>query len=705
MKIKNSQNKLLNIIQEMTIEEKIGQLYQAPFFSDVVTGHAFDASSTIERIKKGMVGSVLSVHKEETLYDLQKTAVESSRLGIPLLFAFDVIHGYRTSFPINLALSNTWDADLVERVSKTVAFETSHKGIHLTFSPMVDLVRDPRWGRVMESNGEDPYLSSVLAKAYIDGYQQGDLSKEGSIAACVKHFIGYGLSEAGREYNTVDLSKRLLYNMYLPPFKTAINAGVSMVMTAFNTVFDRPATANKFLLKDILRDQLSFNGVIISDYTSSEEIIHHKVAEDMADVAFQCFDAGLDMEMVSESYMHHLKTWIEKGLLSLQALDQAVLRVLKLKDSLGLFDDPYGYFYKDSNQYVLTEQAIKLSKEAAEKSMVLLKNHDQILPLKKSDKIVLCGPMIDQQDLIGEWSALADKKDVISIVDAFKNDGDFEILSNQATDIRHADKVILALGEAGDQAGEGNSKVDINLPEDQVTYVRKIYDLNPNIILVIFAGRPLIITEVDALAQAVLYAYQPGLQAGPAIKSLLSGESIPSGKLSMTIPYHQGQIPIYYNHYQTGRPFDPKRPKYRYNSRYRDCKNDPLYPFGFGLSYASFIYKNLSISKQTLKKYDKLLVSVDCTNDSNHRADEIIQLYIEAMSFSVARPVNELKAFKKITFEPYETKTINFELTVQDFRSYNITMDYTAENRQYRVKVGPNSKDLMVETIRVIDQS
>lgn len=705
MKIKNAQNKLLNILKKMTMEEKIGQLYQAPFFSDVVTGHAFDASSTIERIKKGMVGSVLSVHKEETLYDLQKTAVESSRLGIPLLFAFDVIHGYRTSFPINLALSNTWDVDLIERVSKMVAFETSHKGIHLTFSPMVDLVRDPRWGRVMESNGEDPYLSSVLAKAYIDGYQQGDLSKEGSVAACVKHFIGYGLSEAGREYNTVDLSKRLLYNMYLPPFKTAINAGVSMVMTAFNTVFDRPATANKFLLKDILRDQLSFNGVIISDYTSSEEIMNHKVAEDMADVAFQCFDAGLDMEMVSESYMHHLKTWIEKGLLSVQALDQAVLRVLKLKDNLGLFDNPYGYFYKDSDQYILTEQALNLSKESAEKSMVLLKNHDQILPLKKSDKIVLCGPMIDQQDLIGEWSALAEKKDVISIVDAFKNDGDFEILNNQATDIRRADKVILALGEAGDQAGEGNSKADINLPEDQVTYVRKIYDLNPNIILVIFAGRPLIITEVDALAQAVLYAYQPGLQAGPAIKSLLSGDSIPSGKLTMTIPYHQGQIPIYYNHYQTGRPFDPKRPNYRYNSRYRDCKNDPLYPFGFGLSYASFIYKNLSISKQTLKKYDKLLVSVDCTNDSNHRADEIIQLYIEAMSFSVARPVNELKAFKKMTFEPYETKTINFVLTVEDFRAYNITMDYTAEKRQYRVKVGPNSKDLMMETIRVIDQS
>ena len=691
-----------NLLKKMTIKEKIGQLYQAPYFSDVVTGHKKDTSGTLKRIKEGMVGSILSVHDESVLYDLQKIAVEESRLGIPILFAFDVIHGYHTSFPINLALSNSWDTSLIEKVSKVVAYETAHKGIHLTFSPMLDIVRDPRWGRVMESNGEDPYLSGVLGQAYIKGYQQDNLSNENTIASCAKHFIGYGLSEAGREYNTVDLSDRALHNIYLPPFKMAVEEGVPMVMTSFNTVFDVPSTANKYLLKNILRDKLKFDGVIISDYTSTEEIISHKIASNLKEVAYKCFDAGLEMEMVSESYIKHLQDLIENQELSEKDLDRSVERILDLKEKLGLFDNPYGYFYENSDQYVLTEDHRRLSKEAAEKSIVLLKN-DDILPINDKQSIVLCGPFSDSQDLIGEWKALSKTSDVITIKDAFM-DSKYTILDeNKDEDIRKADCIIMALGEAGNQAGEGNSKTDLNISKEQEDYFDKIYALNQNIVLIIFAGRPLILTKFDRLAKAILYAYQPGLEAGPAIRDLIMGHINPSAKLTMTFPYHQGQIPIYYNHYQTGRPFDPSKPDYRYNSRYIDSPNDPLYVFGHGLSYSNFKYENLQLSQSSLKGDESLKVSIDIFNDSDYPGDEIVQLYIEALSFSVSRPVNELKAFKKVTFKAHERKTIDFELDINDFKSYNIDMIYTAEKSYYYVKVGRSSSDLLSKKILVND--
>lgn len=691
-----------NLLKKMTIKEKIGQLYQAPYFSDVVTGHKKDTSGTLKRIKEGMVGSILSVHDETVLFDLQKIAIEESRLGIPILFAFDVIHGYHTSFPINLALSNSWDTSLIEKVSKVVAYETAHKGIHLTFSPMLDIVRDPRWGRVMESNGEDPYLSGALGQAYIKGYQQNDLSNENTIASCAKHFIGYGLSEAGREYNTVDLSNRALHNIYLPPFKMAVEQGVPMVMTSFNTVFDVPSTANKYLLKNILRDTLKFDGVIISDYTSTEEIISHKIASDLKEVAFKCFDAGLEMEMVSESYIKHLQDLIENQELAEKALDRSVERILDLKEKLGLFDNPYGYFYENSDQYVLTDAHKNLSKQAAEKSMVLLKN-DDLLPINDKQSIVLCGPFSDSQDLIGEWKALSKTSDVVTIKDAFM-DSKYTILDeNKDEDIRKADCVIMALGEAGNQAGEGNSKTDLNISKDQEDYFDKIHALNQNIVLIVFAGRPLILTKFDGLAKAILYAYQPGLEAGPAIRDLLTGQANPSGKITMTFPYHQGQIPIYYNHYQTGRPFDPSKPDYRYNSRYIDAPNDPLYVFGHGLSYSNFKYENLKLNQSSLTDNESLKVSIDIVNDSDYHGDEIVQLYIEALSFSVSRPVNELKAFKKVFFKAHERKTIQFELDINDFKSYNIDMIYTAEKSYYYVKVGRSSSDLLSEKILVND--
>jgi beta-glucosidase len=695
--------KVNSLLSKMTLNEKIGQLYQAPYFSDIVTGHSFDSSQTIKRIKGGMVGSILSVHDEDVIRKLQKTAVEESRLGIPLLFAFDVIHGYKTSFPINLALSNTWDETLVKKIAKAIAYETSHRGLHLTFSPMLDLVRDPRWGRVMESNGEDPYLSSILGKAYIEGYQQNDLSNSDSVAACAKHFIGYGHVEAGREYNTVDISKRVLYNMYLPQFKTAINANVSMIMTSFNTVFDVPATANKTLLKDILRDELKFKGVTISDYTSTEEIINHKIADDLKDVAKQCFNAGLDHEMVSESYIQHLNELVQEKTVSENDINESVKRMLSLKYELGLFDKPYAYLYENSNQYLLNESTVKLAREAAEKSIVMLKN-DQILPISKDKKIVLCGPYVDSKDVIGEWAALCKKDDVTSIKEAFINNNYSNMNDETKDNVKNADIILMALGEPGSHAGEGNSKANIYLDKTQKEYFDSIRKINPNIVLIVFAGRPLIISHYHQYAKAILYAYQPGMETGNAIYNLVTGKVSPSAKLTMTLPYHEGQIPIYYNHYNTGRPYDEKRPKYRYNTRYIDCPNEPLYPFGYGLSYGNIKYLDFEIDKQIFKKYDKLSIKVTVENDNQYAVDEIVQCYIEAITYSVSRPVNELKSFKRVTFKPFEKKIIEFELSIEDFRAFNLNMEWTAEHRKYKVKVGPNSRDLISKKIEVVDE-
>ncbi|MFP4287369.1 MAG: glycoside hydrolase family 3 N-terminal domain-containing protein [Candidatus Izemoplasmataceae bacterium] len=699
----DKQEFLDKLLESMTLEEKIGQLYQAPYFSNVVTGHAFDSSDTIKDIKEGKVGSVLSVHDSKTLRALQDAA-KSSRLKIPLLFCFDVIHGYKTAFPINLALSNTFDPALIKEVSEMIAYETSHAGLHLTFSPMVDLVRDPRWGRVMESNGEDPYLSSMLAKAYVEGYQQNDLTSPNTVAACVKHFAGYGFSEAGREYNSVDISKRTFYQMVLPPFEAAINANVSMVMSSFNVLFDVPATANKFLLKDVLRDELSFDGVLISDYTSTEEIIQHKIAKDLKEVAFKCFDAGLEHEMVSKSFKDHLGALVLEGKIKEEAINLAVMRMLTLKYDLGLFDNPYSYFYDDESAYMQTEAVRKKSLEAAEKSMVLLKN-DQALPLKKSEKVALIGPFLDSKDIIGEWAALCEIKDTVSVLDAFKKGTQpFKVFSDDSiyeTSFEGIDKIVLVLGENAHHAGEGNSKTNLYLDDSQMALFDALKEKNIPVVVVIFAGRPLILSSLDKEADAILYAYQGSHYSGQAIYNLLTGSSIPSGKITMSFPYHEGQIPVYYNHLNTGRPFDPSRPKYRYNTRYIDAPNAPLYSFGHGLSYAKFIYENVKLDKESLTQNETLRVSVDVTNDSPYEADEIIQVYIEALSFSVSRPVNELKAFKRVSFKANETKQVTFSLTLNDFRYYNIDMIFTAEDHDYLVKVGPSLNALTVKKVHI----
>ena len=698
---------IINLLHKMTLQEKIGQLQQTSYFSDVITGHELDTSQTLQQIRDGKIGSILSVYDVTILRELQRIAVEETRLGIPLFFAFDVIHGYRTAFPINLALAGSFDPDLIERVARASAYEASHAGMHLTFSPMVDIVRDPRWGRVMESNGEDPYLSGVLAASYVKGYQGANLSHPGQLAACVKHFAGYGFSEAGRDYNTVDLSLRRLQTVVVPPFKEAIDAGVSMVMTGFNVVFDRPATANQFLLQDILRQQLGFKGVVISDYSSTEEIIEHKVATDLKDVAYQTFTAGIDHEMGSTSFQSHLAALIEEGKISEDALDDAVGRVLSLKEEMGLFENPYRNFYDKHEQYFLTDETKELALEAAEKSIILLKN-DNCLPLASSN-IALVGPFSTSQDVIGEWPALTRKDEVTSLYQAWENQGVEidcfpEMVDVQQIDLSKYDAVIVTLGEPGNEAGEGYSKVDISIKQEQRELFDFVTSKHGNVIAVVFAGRPLVITEIDQKAQAVLYAFQPGTQTGPALMNIITGKTNPSAKCAMTFPSHQGQIPLYYNHYKTGRPLNPNDPMYRYRTHYIDQSNDPLYPFGYGLTYGHVLIDSMKLSKTELSKNDNLKVTVSLSNPSSVEVTEVIQVYIEALSYSVARPVNELKRFQRLTLQPNETTSVDFTLSIDDFRSYNIDMEWTAETRDYLVKVGLSSVTTMESNVHIIDE-
>ena len=695
------------LLSTMTLQEKIGQLQQTSYFSDVITGHELDTSETLQQIRDGKIGSILSVYDVSILKKLQRLAVEESRLGIPLFFAFDVIHGYRTAFPINLALAGSFDPELIERVAKVSAYEASHAGMHLTFSPMVDIVRDPRWGRVMESNGEDPYLSSVLAASYVKGYQGANLSNPGQLAACVKHFAGYGFSEAGRDYNTVDLSLRRLQTVVVPPFKEAIDAGVSMVMTGFNVVFDRPATANHFLLQDILRQQLGFKGVVISDYSSTEEIIDHKVATDLKDVAYQSFTAGIDHEMGSTSFQSHLAALIEEGKVSEAAVDEAVGRVLALKEEMGLFENPYRNFYPEHEQYFLTDETKQIALEAAEKSIILLKN-DNCLPLS-SNNIAIVGPFSTSQDLIGEWPALTRKDEVTSLYQAWKNQGIEidcfpEMTDVKLVDLTKYDAVIVTLGESGHEAGEGHSKVDLTLKQEQRDLFELVSSKHSNVIAVVFAGRPLVITEIDQKAQAVLYAFQPGTQAGIALMNIITGKTNPSAKCAMTFPSHQGQIPLYYNHFKTGRPLDPNDPMYRYRSHYIDQSNDPLYPFGYGLTYGQILIDSMRLSKLELSMNDTLKVTASLSNPSLFEVTEVVQVYIEALSYSVVRPVNELKRFKRVTLHPNQTKSVEFSLSIEDFRSYDIDMKWTAEKRDYVVKVGLSSNTSLESKIHIIDE-
>ena len=686
-----------NLMKKMTLKEKIGQMYQAGHNQTVTTGPEFDSSDTVKNIKEGHVGSVIGINDPYMIYTLQKASVEHSPNKIPLLFCNDIIHGCNTAFPINLAMSCSFSPSLIEKASYYSAYESSHSGINLTFSPMLDLVRDPRWGRVMESNGEDPYLSSVLAKSYIKGYE-GNRVSSSSVLSCAKHFLGYGAAVAGREYNSVDLSLRSIKNFYLPPFKAAIDASCSMVMTSFNTLNDVPMTANKYYLRNVLRDNLNFKGVTISDFTSSTELIEHRVAKNDKDVARVCLNAGLDHEMISRSYIDYLEELVEENQVNEELIDEACFRVLRLKYLYGLFDDPYRNIYFNYNDYILTDEIKKASLEVALESSVLLKNKNNILPLNKTSDTLFFGSKFFEKNLLGSWRGKANEKDCLSINEfVLKNkypnitfsSGDYKDLS-----LDNISTVVLAVGEESEDSGEAKSRTNISLSKKDKEKILHFKSKNVNIIVVIFSGRPLILTDIINDVDAALYVWQLGTMASEAIIKTLYGESNPSGKLSMTLPRNVGQIPIYYNSLPTGRPYSKEVDYDFYRSKYLDSSNEPLFKFGYGLSYSKFIYSDIKLSKDVLKDNESIKLSVEVKNDSKFSGKEVVELYIRANNFSVSRPNYELKRFKKVFIESNQTKEVSFFLTKADFAYYNIDLEFTSEFGEYTIFVGSNLDSL-----------
>lgn len=699
-----NKDEIKNLLNSMTLDEKIGQLYQTIYTGSANTGPTFNTSNVIIDLKKGLIGSILGLCDNKVIYDLQKVAVEETRLHIPLLFCNDIIHGCRTIFPINLAMSCSWNVDLIEKASKVAAFESSHSGVHLTFSPMLDLTRDPRWGRVMEGNGEDPYLSSKLASSYVKGYQQKNISGENAIASCAKHFVGYGACVGGRDYDSVDMSDTMLYNFYLPPFKEAINSDVKMVMSGFHSYNNLPVTGNGYLLKKTLRKKLKFKGVTISDYNSVSELINHKVCKNEYDAANLAFNAGLDIEMVSDCYINNLKELINNNKISLKDLDEKVYSVLMLKNELGLFENPYGKIYPDFEKYFLLDDSVTTAKEVASESIVLLEN-DGTLPLNKFNKTLFIGPFVDEKKVIGSWGGKANFNDTITLKEALDNkkynycyienyinkDCGIDISEVKKYDF---DTIVYTIGETQSESGESRSKVDLTIPKIQDQLLDELIKLNKKIILVIFAGRPLILTKYkdyfeNKLISGIVYAWFLGTTSGEVLIDTLYGHINPSGKLSMTFPNSIGQIPIYYNRNSSGRPFKENENN-EYRLRYIDCSLKPLYPFGYGKSYSNFEYSNIYLDKDIMSKKSKIKVSCNVTNNSNIGGKEIVQLYIECLCGKYVRPIKELKGFKKIYLKPKETKNVSFYLSYKDLAFYvNDKLNY--DYGDYLIYLGPNS--------------
>ena len=697
------------LLKEMTLEEKIGQL--TLFTSDWdVTGPAI-RDNYIDDIKSGKVGAIFNAYTAEYNMNLQKIAVEETRLGIPLLFGYDVIHGHRTIFPIPLAESCSWDLEAIEKSAHIAAIEAAAEGIHWTFAPMVDIGRDPRWGRVAEGAGEDTYLGTLIAFARVQGFQGDDLSATDSILACAKHFAAYGAAQAGRDYNTVDISKRELWSTYLPPFKGALDGGVATFMSAFNELDGLPCTGSKYLLTEVLRDKWGFKGFVVSDYTSINEMICHGVSEDEKNAGELAFSAGLDMDMQGAVYYNHIKDLLDEGKITMEQIDNSVRRILELKYRKGLFDDPYRYC--DINlekERVFTEENLKAAEDMARKSIVLLKNEGELLPLEKDIKtIALIGPLADdKRSLIGSWSAAGNWEKAISVKEGVeeKVSSGTEILYAKGCEVNSDDKsgfqeaikaaessdiVIAVVGESYDMSGEAASRSDLDLPGVQKELLMELKKTGKPVVMVLMNGRPLTISREGEIMDAIVETWFLGTQAGPAIADVLFGDYNPSGKLTITFPRNTGQIPVYYNMKNTGRPFDLDN---KYTSKYLDIPNTPLYPFGFGLSYTSFEYSPLTVDKKEMGPDDSLMVSVTVKNTGKYDGEEIVQLYIRDMVASVTRPVKELKGFKKVFIPSGEEKTITFEITKKDLAFYRRDMSYGVEAGEFKVMVGPNSCDL-----------
>lgn len=718
---------ITSLMIKMTIEEKIAQL-------NLITPTAgtgpFKTLMATEKLKEGYAGSVLSVRGTAQRIHERAAYAENTRMKIPYLLALDIIHGYKTVFPIPLGLSCSWDTALIEKTARIAAVEATAMGYHQTYSPMVDITRDPRWGRVMEGSGEDPYLGSLIARAMVKGYQGDNLSDETSLAACVKHFGLYGASEAGRDYNTADMSRQTMYQFYFPPYKAAVDAGAASVMTSFNDIEGIPATANKWLLTDLLRNEWGFKGFVVSDYNCVQELIPHGVAANYKEAVEKAVDAGLDMDMASEGYTTFLKELVEEGAVEVAQIDTACRRVLEVKYDLGLFEDPYKkYDPTKADRVTLTSKNKEVAKLAASKSIVLLKNDYHTLPLPPDLKIALIGPLIDNQyEMLSMWSPDGQADSVVTILKGItqmngnvvtaegtfltddpgylKNFGSYDEKEQkqkvaEAVELAKGSDVIIAvLGESRNVSGEAKSMTNISLPNCQSELLEELRATGKPVVLVLLNGRPLALTQDLQYADAVLVAWRPGTMAGAAVADVLFGDYNPSGKLTMTFPRSVGQIPIYYNHKKTGRPFiDGERGPFK--SRYLDEMNAPLFPFGFGLSYTTFDYGEILLSDTLLTGGSKnLKVSVDIKNSGSYAGEETVQLYLNDPVASIVRPVKELKKFQKVFLQPGETQKVQFLVKPEDLKFFNHDLKWDWESGEFIVYVGTNSRD--VKTARFV---
>ncbi|MGN6400735.1 MAG: beta-glucosidase BglX [Flavisolibacter sp.] len=719
-----------NLMSKMTLDEKLGQL-NLPVSGDITTGQA--ASSDIgKKIKEGKVGGLFNIKGVEKIRDVQKIAVENSRLKIPLIFGMDVIHGYQTSFPIPLGLSCSWDMQAIERSARIAATEASADGICWTFSPMVDIARDPRWGRIAEGSGEDPYLGSQIAKAMVKGYQGNDLSKDNTVMACVKHFALYGAAEGGRDYNTTDMSHIRMYNEYFPPYKAAVDAGAGSVMTSFNEVDGIPATANKWLMTDVLRKQWGFKGFVVTDYTAVNEMTAHGLG-DLQTVSALALKAGVDMDMVGEGFLTTLKKSLQQGKVTQKDIDVACRRVLEAKYKLGLFEDPYRYCnIERSKTEIYTPENLKAAREIAAETFVLLKNQNNTLPLKKSGTIALIGPLADaKENMPGTWSVATDFSKPISVLAGLQNaigdkaklvyakgsnlDADSlleeratmfgktlhrdhrsatEMLGEALSVAANADVIVAALGESAEMTGESSSRSNIEIPQTQKDLLNALLRTGKPVVLVLFTGRPLAIKWEAEHVPAILNVWFGGSEAGNAIADVLFGDVNPSGKLTTTFPQNVGQVPLYYNHKNTGRPLDEGKWFQKFRSNYLDVSNEPVYPFGYGLSYTTFQYGDVQLSKNQMHPNDKITATITVTNTGTREGKETVQLYIRDMVGSITRPVKELKGFQKISLQAGESKTVSFTIGIDDLKFYNSDLKWVAEPGDFKLMIGTNSADV-----------
>ncbi|HPF95910.1 MAG TPA: glycoside hydrolase family 3 N-terminal domain-containing protein [Mangrovimonas sp.] len=724
--ISRSQNyeaKVDSLMALMTLQEKIGQT--------IMYGGSWDQTGPIvganngKLIREGNMGGMLNAFTVKGTKDLQTIAVEDSRLGIPLLFGYDVIHGHRTIFPINLGMAASWDLKLIEESSRIAAEEASAEGLHWTFSPMVDISREPRWGRISEGAGEDVYLGSQIAKAYVRGYQGDDLSKPNTILACAKHYVAYGAPQAGRDYHTVNMSEGELRNVYLPPFKATVDAGIETFMSAFNELNGVPTSGNKFTLRDILREEWGFKGFVVSDYTSINEMVPHGYAKDEKDAARIGMNAGVDMDMMGGVYKNYLKELVEEGKVSEDYINEACRRILLAKFKLGLFDDPYRYI--DEKREATTKykpEFLAKAREIAAASSVLLQNKNQTLPLSKdTKKIAFIGPLVkDEYDILGNWAAKGDRKG--QAVSVFEGVSEYlktnQIMYAKGCDIlkddtsgfdeaiavsKQADVIVLVMGEGHHMSGEAASRTNLKIPGIQPKLIKKIREANPTkkIILVLMNGRPLNLSDEVNLVDAILEAWFPGTMGGAGIADVLFGVYNPSGKLTVTFPRNVGQVPIYYNMKNTGRPIPEANPGEDYKSNYIDSPNSPLFSFGHGLSYTSFEYSDFKLSSETLTRNGSIQASITVTNSGTKDGHEVVQLYIHDKVGSVTRPVKELKGFEKIFLKKGESKIVSFSISVEDLKFYNNEMVYNVEPGEFEIAIVPSSEFKFKHHFNLID--